>query len=140
LAKVSRKVKELSVSEFLTDLSLINIDDKRWRLHEPLVYESDLLEYIITVPKGFITDLASVPRVPVVYWFWGGREHREAVLHDYLYRIDSNPVVLRSVANEVFLEAAKSRQKSLCVRYPMYWGVCLGGMFSYHKKKVADLI
>jgi hypothetical protein len=140
------------VSTFLTELNLIEIGDKLWRVHESLVYESDLLTRIITdsfgykfnvpgritVPEGFVTDLASVPRVPIIYYFWGGRCHREAVIHDYLYRIDSDPVVSFSMANKVFLEAAKSRGKSLFIRYPMFWGVCLGGIFSYHKKSVKE--
>ena len=123
-------------SKFLTELTLENIDDKTWRLLSPLRYRSSLLDRVVEVPAGFVTDLASVPRFPVAYWFWGGREHREAVLHDYLYRIDSVPVVSLSIANRVFLEAAKARKKSLLIRYPMYWGVFLGGWLSFHKKKV----
>ena len=128
------------MSEFKTDLCLKNVDDTKWILDESLVYQSDLLHFTITVPKGFWTDLASVPRMPIAYWFWGGREHREAVIHDYLYRIDSIPVVSRSFANDIFLEAAKSRGKSKWICYPMWWGVCLFGEMDYHKKKVGDPI
>jgi hypothetical protein len=59
------------------------------------------------------------------------------VLHDYLYRIDSEPIVEFSTANRVFLEAMKSRDKPWWVRWPMYLGVCAGGLASYHKKLVA---
>lgn len=138
------------MSKFLTELNLIEIEDKLWRVYEPLVYESDLLSEVVTdilgykfdspcvvtVPSGFITDLASVPRVPIAYWFWGGRCHREALIHDYLYRVDSNPVVSFMTANQVFLEAAKARGKNFLIRYPMFWGVVIGGIFSYHKKIV----
>ena len=120
----------------MTELCLIEIGDKLWKLHEPLIYQSDVLDCTVTVPKGFVTDLASVPRVPFVYQFWGGRCHREGVIHDLLYRIDSVPVCSYMMANRVFLEAAKSRGKSIWVRIPMFWGVCLGGYFSYHKKVV----
>ncbi|MBI4621056.1 MAG: DUF1353 domain-containing protein [Desulfobacterales bacterium] len=123
-------------ARFLTQLNLENIDDNLWKLISPLRYRSALLNKIVEVPAGFETDLASVPRVPIAYWFWGGRVHREAVLHDYLYRIDSTPVVSFSVANRVFLEAANARKKAILIRYPMFWGVVLGGYFSYHKKKV----
>lgn len=131
------------MSKFLTELDCKLKGDKIWVLTEPLIYQSDLLwaayrtDYVF-VPPGFETDLASVPRVPVAYWFWGGRAHREGVLHDYLYRKDSIPVVSLSTANEVFLEAMESRGKSWGVRYPMYWGVCVGGAPCYHKKMVAD--
>jgi len=140
------------MSKFLTELTISEIGDKLWKLHEPLVYKSDILTktvtdtagfkfdvpYVITVPVGFITDLASVPRVPIVYQFWGGRCHREAVIHDYLYRKDSDPVASFMTANRVFLEAAEARGKSIQVRYPMFWGVVLGGRCSYHRRLVKD--
>lgn len=128
------------MSGFKTNLETEEIDDKFSRLTGELVYESKLLDCIITIPVGFITDFSSVPRVPIAYLFWGGRSHREAVLHDYLYRVDSVPVVSLSMANDVFFEAMESRGKPLFVRYPMYWGVVLGGYFAYHKHRVMDVI
>jgi len=123
---------------FISPLDLDNHpeDEGCWLLRSPLVYESGLIGRVV-VPAGFCTDLASVPRLPLVYWLWGGRAHREGVLHDYLYRIDSEPIVEFSTANRVFLEAMKSRDKPWWVRWPMYLGVCAGGLASYHKKLVA---
>ena len=118
------------------DIELIK-DDKIWKLGNPLLYESDILG-LIKVPVGFETDLASVPRLPFIYTMWGGKAHREGVIHDYLYRIDSEPQATYSQANEVFFEAMDCRDKPWYVRYPMWWGVVLGGWGSYHKKKVAD--
>ena len=48
-------------------------------------YHSEALNLTIIVPKGFITDLASVPR-----FFWrlfppGGVYNEAAIIHDYLY-------------------------------------------------------
>jgi len=126
-------------SEFLNDLVISLVDeDKIWLLHEPLAYQSVLLQTIVWMPEGFYTDLASVPRVPVLYLKWGNRAHREAVLHDYLYRIDSNPIVTFDMANSVFLEAMRSRGKPRDIADGMYKGVCLGGKSSYHKKCVGD--
>lgn len=126
------------MTKFLTELDfhLKAGSDNIYVLDESLMYHSSLLKRYIEVPVGFETDLASVPRVPFVYSFWGGKAHREGVLHDYLYRIDSFPVVSFSDANEVFFEAMKLRGKGVFVRYPMWWGVCLGGRSSYHKKRV----
>jgi len=122
-------------------------------LDSPLRYWSERLGILIIVPPWyelesdssqegeppkFYTDLASVPRVPVFYVMWGARAHREAVLHDYLYRCDSVPVVSKSQADSCFLEAMKSTGKPFYVRWPMYWGVVLGGGHSYHRKKVRD--
>lgn len=135
------------MSQFLTDLNCKLLDDdKTWILQEPLVYESDLLG-TITIPAGFVTDFASVPRVPLIYSFYGDRAHRESVVHDLLYRVDAAQCISfwenleRHVsfdqANKVFLEAMAARKKSRFVRYGMYWGVCLGGRSSYHKRLVS---
>ena len=126
-------------AQFLSELDIkLTDNDCIWTLESPLVYYSELLDVKIEVPTGFETDFASVPRVPIAYMFYGGRCHREAVIHDYLYRTNSIPVVTFMQANDVFLEAMKVRGKSWGVRFPMYWGVCSGGYFSYHKRRVED--
>jgi len=139
---------------FQTDLSvdLKPGNDCVWLITKPLKYWSELLNQLIIVPPWFEskepdpsgetpffeTDFASVPRVPFIYEMWGDRAHREAVLHDYLYRIDSVPVVTYALANSIFLEAMKSTGKSGTICYGMYWGVVLGGWNSYHKRCVKD--
>lgn len=139
------------MAKFLTELDthLKEGSDRISVLDSSLIYESDILGRLFGITEGysgfkvemsggFETDFASVPRFPIVYWFWGGREHREAVLHDYLFCKDSIPVVSFSVANAVFLEAAECHGKSAVIRYPMFWGVWLGGYPSYHKRSVMD--
>ncbi|MFH1784143.1 MAG: DUF1353 domain-containing protein [bacterium] len=126
------------MSKFLTELYATNLDDKWWRIAQPLVYESDILQQVVEVPEGFVTDFTSVPRIPFIYSFWGGRCHREAALHDALYRIDFPGNISYSQANSVFLEAMKSRGKPFWIRWPMYLGVCIGGWSSFHKKIVMD--
>jgi hypothetical protein len=85
------------------------IDGKTiYRLVEPLWY-TDHNGNGIVVPSDFQHDLASVPRIPIIYTAWGDRSHREAVLHDYLYRTDSEPVVTRAEADEHFKMAMISR-------------------------------
>jgi hypothetical protein len=127
------------MSKFLSELKAHLLDDdKVWALDEPLIYESDLLKCTITVPAGFNTDFASVPRVPFAYMFFGDKAHREAILHDYCYRKNSIPIVTESQANNLFFEAMTLRGKPAWVRYTMYWGVCLGGWTSFHKFNVED--
>ena len=143
-------------SGFQTPLhvSLKSDTDCIWIVDEPLKYWSELLNQLIVIPPWFETkepapsgepsffetDFASVPRVPIAYAMWGDRSHREAVLHDYLYRIDSVPVVAYSTANSVFLEAMKSTGKPWYIRYPMYLGVVTAGWTAYHKRRVKDKI
>ncbi len=126
------------MAEFKTELNArLKDDDTVWVIDSRLVYESDILGTII-VEDGFETDFASVPRVPLFYTLFGDRAHREAVIHDYLYRIDSLPWAAKDMADDVFLEAMKVRGKGFFVRYGMYWGVVLGGWTAYHKKQVKD--
>lgn len=141
-------------SGFLTDLHvyLKPSDECVWIVDAPLKYYSELLKCTIVVPPWFETkepdeagetsyfetDFASVPRVPFIYEAWGDRAHREAVIHDYLFRLDSVPIVSYSQANSVFLEAMKSTGKSWYICYGMYWGVVLGGWNAYHKRRVKD--
>jgi hypothetical protein len=128
------------MSSFKTKLKVrLKDDDKTWVLLSVLVYDSDLIGEIV-IYENFETDFASVPRIPIFYRLYGDRAHRESIVHDYLYRIDSLPVVSFKIANRVFLEAMKCRRKSRFIRWGMYAGVCLGGWASYHKKKVGDVL
>lgn len=76
------------MGRFLTELDVKRLPDKdgrkQWKLLAPLIYESSSVG-VIVVPTGFVTDFSSVPRLPFIYWFFGGRGDQEGVLHDYLY-------------------------------------------------------
>ena len=73
-----------------------------WRLLAPLRYQSDVAAQEIWVPRGFVTDFASVPRLPVAYLLAGNTAHGPAVVHDWCY--GTHPVT-KDVADLVFLEA-----------------------------------
>jgi|GEM_PF-875895 len=128
--------KQLERGLFITDLCMKEIGEKKGRtvyeLLQPLIFITRDGRRIV-VPTGFQTDLASVPRLPFVYLLWGDRAHREAVLHDYLFRKDSVPVATFMEANGLFLEAMTSRGVRWAIRWPMYAAVCAGGRGSYHK-------
>ncbi|WP_161968944.1 DUF1353 domain-containing protein [Aquitalea magnusonii] len=74
-------------------------------MDKPLRYRSDLLGHVITVEPGFLTDYASVPRVPVLYLLFGDTTHKAAVIHDWLFH--HHEVCDEATANLVLLEAAK---------------------------------
>ena len=79
---------------------------------------------IITVPANFITDLVSVPRLPLVYMLVGNIGNSAAVVHDYLY----TGVKSRAFADEVYLALLKSSGVPAWQRWPMYAAVrALGG-------------
>ena len=97
------------MAKFLTELevkALPETDGGRslWALVHPLVYESDLLPEPVYVKEGFVTDFASVPRVPVVYLVMADMGQPAAVIHDYLYRFRP---CSRKIADAVLEEALK---------------------------------
>lgn len=128
---------------FLTELDLRDIGESDgktvYRLLAPLSYGCHN-GAVITAPEGFQTDLASVPRLPIIFSLWGDRAHREAVLHDYLYCMDSEPVLERSEADGLFKQAMMSRGQPWRIYYFMWLGVRAGGWQYFHKRKVNDLI
>lgn len=100
------------MSAFLSKLILENADntdDGQWLLTAPLVYVSDVAKQggnancTFTVPAGFQTDLASVPRIPIIYDLMGGTSNEAAALHDWLY---TSHVVSRKMADAVLREAS----------------------------------
>jgi hypothetical protein len=78
------------------------IDYKRSKLTEPFYFQSMVLKelklkYKIWIPTGFEMDWESVP-------FIRGTSKVSGLIHDYLCRVDSNPVVSKKVAAEVYKE------------------------------------
>lgn len=100
---------------------------------------------VVTVPAGFITDYASVPRIPFAYLLFGGLGNYAAVLHDGLYS-DSTKVtivdydtklpypVTRAWSDDVFFHGLQSRGIESWKSYCMYAGVRLKGG-RYYKRK-----
>lgn len=123
---------------FITELDVRLVDgDNVWMLESPLIYYSPLVGRIM-VPSGFMTDFASVPRLPIAYALFGGKAHREGVIHDYLFRKDAVPEVSFSKANKVFYEAMEARNKPFYIRWPMYLAVCMFSYPCFHKRAVGD--
>lgn len=98
------------------------------------------LGYLITIPKGFQTDCASVPRVPLLWWLFGDEGEIAAYCHDYLYRIDSVLFVPKYFADNCFLEMMKftNDPDTEWKRTLMFKAVSWFGKGSYHKRKVGD--
>jgi hypothetical protein len=98
------------MSAFLTGLDVDLISDATnsgrgtWRLNDPLVYQSDVAGATFTVPAGFETDYASVPRSPVVFLLTADTAHAASALHDFLYTAP-HPVP-RAMADAVLREAS----------------------------------
>lgn len=93
-----------------------------------LQYQTPLIGNGIEVPKGFITDFASVPRIPVVYSLTGNTAHDAAVVHDYLYQTH---IISKKLADKIFLEAMKVMKVPRWRRWVMYYTVRVAGGPSY---------
>lgn len=113
-------------------LSCSTAETGSWITLEPLNFWSEEKKKHYVVPKDFQTDLASVPRIPLVFWAVGGKAPAGAVVHDWLYRngMKFKQINDRKEADEVFLEAMISTGVSKTDAYLMYLGVrSCGGKF-----------
>jgi hypothetical protein len=116
------------MSAFLTQLSVRREDQRdigKWILNDALVYRSDVAGQVITVPAGFSTDFASVPRwLPLAFAWLGGHGDSAATVHDWLYTMQP---VSRRMADQVLREALRVSYVARW-RIPLfYWGVRLFG-------------
>lgn len=116
------------MGRFLSELDVRQISKHRWLLLRPLRYEHDGKLYVI--PRGFITDFASVPRLPLVYSMAGDTGHRAAVLHDWLYRVQ---ICSRARADRLFRIALQDDGEPAWRAWMMWAGVRAGGFFVWRK-------
>ena len=110
-------------------LRVEQVDAETWRLTALLVFVSARYQTTIIVPENTVTDFASVPRIPLAYWLFAGVGQAAAVVHDWMYRVDTN--VPRDVADNIFLEAMEACGVSAWRRWPMYWAVRTFGASRY---------
>jgi len=114
---------------FLTTLTSTKVREAssfapaQWKLLVELAYHSRVYSLFV-VPAGFVTDYASVPRIPLAYWLTGDTAHASAALHDYLVRVHYVQGKLTwSQCAEVFIEAMKDEGVPAWRRVVMAWAV-----------------
>lgn len=81
--------------------------------------------YVVEVPKGFTTDLASVPRIFQSIIPKLGHHIRPAIVHDYCY--EGNTDLTRKEADEMFLEGMQKTKVGWLRRNVMWLAVRAGG-------------
>lgn len=118
------------MSQFTIPVDLRMLQDGTWQLLTGFDYHVG--DYpsddVITVPAGFITDLASVPRL-----FWSilppfGEYAKAAILHDWCYR---NSIGSKRYADDAFMEAMTVLGVAKWRRTVMYWAVRWFGKGNY---------
>lgn len=115
---------------FLTErLVVASIDPVRWAIQTDLRYEGN--EEVFTVPRGYITDFASVPRfamwlVPVY-----GLYTKVAILHDWFcsYAIVAGLITARD-ADGIFRRVMREEGVPVLMRWIMWTGVRWGALFN----------
>lgn len=112
--------------EFVTDPVVRILGPDRFQLAEDFIVR--VVDHTIVAPAGFVSDLESVPRLPVIYTLFKNRAPKSAVLHDWLYH---QRTFSRSVCDDVFLDAMRVEGVAWWVRRSMYLGVRIGGGAAY---------
>lgn len=123
------------MERFPDELVLRKLNGFQWELQGRFRYASAALGWV-EVPAGFVTDLTSVPLGLRGVVSRDGDQTKPAVIHDYLYTLDSVPAwprVTRRVADKVFLEALAVRGVPIAKRTAMYLAVRLGGWWSFRR-------
>jgi hypothetical protein len=83
----------------------------------------------ISIPAGFVSDLDSVPRIPVFYEVFKGRTRTAALIHDFLYRSKFK----RSVADDLFLGFMIAEGVRRRYAIPIFYAVRTFGWIWYKK-------
>jgi len=108
-------------------------DDHDSMLVEDLTYFIGESGLSITVPKGFVTDFASIPQT---LWSLGlsphGRYSKAAIIHDYLYWSQG---CTKEQSDNILLIAMKESGVSRAQEIAIYEGVSIGGKPSWESNK-----
>ena len=107
-----------ALKTFLSSLDVRDIGAHRWQLLAPFTVNANGGR--VTVPTGFVTDFASVPRLPFAFMLFAHIGHRGAVVHDYLYQTAEVP---RLDADRIFRELLEAEGVSEWRAAAMFLGV-----------------
>jgi len=96
------------------------------KLTTPFVYRMrhETFRLIAIVPKGFVSDLTSIPRALWPVLPPDGDYEEAAVIHDWMYGQKAIP---RWLADAVFRHVMETTGVSWWRRCALFWGVRIGG-------------
>ena len=127
----------VATSGFDRDLAIRAISATAWVLTEPLTWTGSQGD-VFTVPAGYVTDLASVPRF--MHWLVlpYGPYTRAAVLHDYLLteRVNHPDPALRVSSRDadgIFRRVMQELGTSWAKRWLMWSAVRCGALVNPHR-------
>ena len=102
----------------LPEIWLVPLAGRRWRVQQDFIVGQTVADGYVIVPKGFVCDLNSIPRM--LWWASTPADYPEAgVVHDFLYHSQIGQAKADSVYLEMLLASgmdsfrAKSRYRML---------------------------
>jgi len=113
--------------ERFKDPVYIVLRDLNWKPNNP---ENGVYE--VTVPEGFVTDLASIPPIFYAVLRPDDKYAHAAVVHDYLYWKQNRS---RREADRILLSAMEDLEVSKAVRLLIYRAVRWGGGNSWERNR-----
>jgi len=109
-------------------------DSNRWRMVEDFIYLTP--KTTITIPHGFVHDLASIPRPLNLIFRKHGKHTKAAILHDWCYhrkgKVKKGFVKLsRAECDRLFYTAMRECGVGWLKAKMMYYAVRAGGWASW---------
>ena len=104
------------------------VDGRHWIVRQPLTYRIGVSNDSITVPPGFVTDLASIPQVLQSIIRQNGLYLLPAVVHDYLYW---KQTCTRAQSDQILLLAMIENKVRDFHRIAIYEAVKAAGSFAW---------
>ncbi len=121
--------------EFVTPICLVPEPGDRFRLCDNMIVHVD--DKYMVVPRGFVTDLASIPRILwPIFWPDDYDSIASSILHDWHYCCDAE--IERKHADEIFYYGQLSRGASRLKAYIYYVGIRrIGWLYFTHGEGLA---
>lgn len=102
-----------------------------WRVVTPYIWEiRNGVKREIKVPKGFITDFGSIPRI--LWLIFNPTEYHSYILHDYLYK---NTILSRKLADTALQIWLLSEGSYWLEAYSVWVWVRIWGWIYYNSQK-----
>lgn len=117
------------MSSFTKPAILEMLGNFKWKVMEDFVFYTDKPDDEILVPKGYITDLTTVPRIFWVLFPPHGNYAKAAIIHDYLY---SNALRTKKEADDIFLLGMEVLEVPYITRHILWWGAHIFGRGAYN--------
>ena len=123
------EVKLMEMSKLLVK----DLMNGKFELVGDYVYQIE--NYVIKVPKSFVTDYASIPRIFRAIVLPYGKHSGASVVHDYLYSKNCELNIERKKADKIFFEILKEEGVNPILARLMYIAVRIFGKTRYKIKK-----